>query len=157
MKYLIALVLIMAYSAQAQDCSEEVTTTHGDSKYSLEKGAAAYLKGATITVTLADGSSSAVPAERFKVVPRIQQFMISTIETTKVISCQASKNRLSALGGVGARNGLKTTTSGNTTVVETSSGAVGGLQYQHMLNDTLSLGVQGQSNKTGSVLIGLDF
>ncbi len=157
MKYLIAAVLLMAYSVQAEDCTETVDINHGKDRYEITTDVPAHLRGATITVTQADGSSSTVPAERFKVVPRAQQFLITTLETYKVISCSASKNRLSALGGVGARNGLKTTTSGNTTTVETSNGINGGLQYQHMLNDTISIGVQGQSNKTGSLLLGVDF
>ncbi len=157
MKNLIVLVALFANCALATDCTEEVSTQQGTDHIEISRDTPKYLQGATITVTLADGRSSTVPAERFRVVPRKQQSILSRVETTKVISCSASKNRASLLGGYGARNGLKTTTTGSTTTVETSSGVVGGLQYQRMLNETLSVGVQGQSNKTGSVLIGLDF
>jgi hypothetical protein len=119
-----------------------------------------HLKGAVIIVRQKDGRESVVPAERFKVVPRKQQFIVTTLETNSTISCTTNeprKNRVSLLGGHGAQEGLTSTKTGTTVTVESNVGLVGGAQYQRMLSDRVSVGVQGQTNKTGSLLIGLDF
>ena len=119
-----------------------------------------HLKGATIIVRLADGRESSVPAEKFKVVPRKQQFIVTRTEKQKLISCvnnTPNKNRASLVGGYGSRNGLTVSSNGSVVEVENKVGLVGGLQYQRLITDKLSIGVQGQTNKTGSVLIGLDF
>ena len=162
MKNLImAMFLIVNISfASEPTCTEQVGQVEEKEKLELTTDVPKYLKGATITVTKADGSSSTVPAERFKVVPRKQQFIVTKTEVSKTISCSAEenrKNRVSLLGGYGSRNGLTTTRNATNVTVESSSGVVGGAQYQRMLNNRWSLGVQGQTNGTGSLLLGLDF
>ena len=160
-KLIIALFMISnAVFAGEPVCTEQVGQTEDKEKLELTTDVPSHLKGATIIVRLADGRESSVPAEKFKVVPRKQQFIVTKLETSKVKSCTTNdplKNRVSLLGGYGARNGLDVSTAGSTTTVESSSGVVGGLQYQRMLNDRLSFGVQGQTSETGSLLIGLDF
>jgi hypothetical protein len=161
-KYLIALLALFSMVAFAGDpvCSEQTSAEEATAELEIKTDVPNYLKGATITVTLADGSSSTVPAEKFKVVPRLQQFITTHTATTKVVSCSTNspnKNRVSLLGGHGAQAGLNSSVSGTTTEVESKTGLVGGAQYQRMLNDTLSIGVQGQTNKTGSLLLGIDF
>lgn len=161
MKSLIVLSLLFVSPALASDnCSEETSQAEAKEMLIIKTDVPTYLKGAMIVVRLANGKETTVPAERFKVVPRKQQVIVTKVEVEKRVFCtmnEPSKNRASLVGGYGARNGLKTTTNGTTTTVETSSGMVGGLQYQRMLNDRLSIGVQGQTNNTGSLLLGLDF
>ena len=67
------------------------------------------------------------------------------------------KNRVSLLGGHGAKAGLDSSSNGSVVEVESRTGVVGGAQYQRMLGERLSIGGQLQSNKTGSLLLGLDF
>jgi hypothetical protein len=141
-------------------CSESTGQTEAKEKLEIKTDVPNHLKGATITIRLADGRESTVPAEKFKVVPRKQQFIVTKVETSKVVSCTTNdpkKNRASLVAGYGAKNGLTTSTSGSTVTVETKSGAVGGAQYQRMLNEDISVGVQAQTNGTGSLLLGLDF
>ena len=162
MNKLIMLMLLVAGNAQGGEpqCTEQVGQAEAKEKLEITTDVPSHLKGATITIKQADGRESTVPAERFKVVPRMQQFIVTKLETSKVTSCTTNeprKNRVSLLGGYGARNGLKVTTSGSVTTVESSSGAVGGAQYQRMLGERWSIGVQGQTNETGSLLLGLDF
>jgi len=104
-----------------------------------------------------DGRETSVPAEKFKVVPRKQQFVVTKTKAT--LTCRAKeKNRVAALGGFGPTGALKDRKDdAKTTTVDTVEGAVGGLQYQRKLNDRFSLGVQGQSNKTFSLILGVDF
>jgi len=160
MKYLIIMLLSFSSMASEPVCSEQTSAEETTGQLEIKTDVPNHLKGATITVRLADGKETTVPAEMFKVVPRKQQFVTTKTQITKVSSCVTSepnKNRVSLLGGHGTKSGLDTSVSGTTTEVETKAGLVVGAQYQRMLNDTLSIGVQGQSNKTGSVLIGIDF
>jgi hypothetical protein len=163
MRTLIVSVLFLALSTAAfaeTNCSESAESSYVDAAYELTTDVPNYLKGAKITVRLADGRESTVPAERFKVVPRKQQFLAKVIKTEKTVSCITNtprKNRVSVLGGHGAQEGLKSTASGSSTTVESNVGLVGGAQYQRMIGERWSLGVQGQTNKTGSLLLGIEF
>jgi len=166
MKYSIALfaVLLMfvvrfAHAGEPA-CSEQTSAEQVTGQLEINTDVPSHLKGAVIIVRRADGKESQVPAERFKVVPRKQQYLTTRTERNKVVSCTTNeprKNRVALLGGHGTQEGLKSTTNGSTTEVESNVGLVGGAQYQRMITDRLSVGVQGQTNKTGSVLIGVDF
>lgn len=163
MKKLI-LILAMVLSSQvfAADCTTDVSEDKATDWLIITTNTPKHLKGAKITVTLADGTSSTVPAEKFKVVPRKQQSVVTRVERNKVTSCtvkgESSKNRVSVLGGYGPNGGLKTTNPAPyTTQVDPDHGVTGGLQYQRSITDRFSLGVQGQTNKSGSVLLGVDF
>lgn len=162
MKYLTLLpMLLLSVVTQAG----EVCSTSSNQDEVLEStlittDVPGHLKGAKIIVRRADGKESEVPAELFKVVPRKQQRLVTKIENKKTISCKETldnKNRVSLLGGYGAREGLDRSNSANHVKIESKTGLVGGLQYQRSLNERLSIGVQGQSNQTGSLMLGLDF
>lgn len=157
MKYLIVLMLLIGVNAFAE-CTEDPSVEAIDEATEITTDVPSHLKGATVTVRRADGKESTVPAEKFKVVPRKQQFVVTRVKETKTVTCSTNKsNRVSLLGGYGARNGLSSSTDSSSTTVESSTGVVGGAQYQRMLNDRWSLGVQGQTNETGSLLFGMDF
>jgi hypothetical protein len=156
MKYFILLMLVS--SSSMADCTSETKAWETQEQYVISTDVPSHLKGATITVKRADGKETTVPAEQFKVVPRKQQFLVKAVLKIHGITCRENKsNRVSLLGGYGSRNGLSSSSDGTTTTVETSTGLVGGAQYQRMLDDRWSLGVQGQTNNTGSLLFGLDF
>jgi hypothetical protein len=102
------------------------------------------------------------PTEKVKVVPRQQQFLVTKVnqETTRTCSSSSDKlNRVSLIGGYGPKGTLDTDNSASPgkVTIESQTGVVGGLQYQRKITDKLSVGVQGQSNQTGSLLIGIDF
>lgn len=75
------------------------------------------------------------------------------VEVTKTIYKKIQKkNRISVLGGSGP-----THLSLVPTEARLERGTVFGVQYQRMLGNTLSIGIQGQSNQTVLGSIGLDF
>lgn len=162
-KYIVLMLSLLSIVAFASEpvCTQQTDAAESTGQLEIKTDVPNYLKGATITVTLADGSSSTVPAEKFKVVARRQQFITTHTESKTVVSCTTNtpnKNRVSLLGGHGAQEGVtRAATSPTSATVESNVGLVGGAQYQRMLNDRFSLGVQGQTNKTGSILIGVDF
>jgi len=160
-KFLILTILMVSLTNTAlAECTEESSKTEVVDATIITTDVPNHLKGATITVTLADGKSSTVPAELFKVVPRKQEKIVTKVQNTKVVSCTnniTSKNRVSALGGYGSQGGLNVSNNGSRVEVESKMGAVGGLQYQRLLTDELSVGVQVQTNSASSLLIGFDF
>jgi len=156
MKKLIIIALLASGSVHAgQTCSE--TAEQAIEKKEIKTDVPKFLEGATIVVRLKDGKESSVPAEKFKVVPRKQQFLVTKTKSTML--CSASeKNRIAVLGGYGNKASVsKTQESASQTTVKTNEGLVGGVQFQRKVNDRISVGAQVQSNKTTSLILGLDF
>jgi hypothetical protein len=160
MRTILLLSLLLGVHAYAEDCTTSTDVNEVVSTYDINTNTPNYLKGAKIIVRLANGKESSVPAEKFKVVPRKQQYITKTAAHLTKTSCTIStneKNRVALLGGRGAQNGLDSSTDGTTVSVASKVGLVGGLQYQRLLGKRVSLGIQGQTNKTLSGMIGLDF
>lgn len=168
MKKLIVILMLLglvSYAVADEACTTQTGQEESTDKQEITTDVPAWLKGATITVTLANGKSSTVSANLFKVVPRKQQFVVTHTERTNVVSCINNsnyKNRVSVLGGRGTKDGLdrNNTNTPNEVDVSSRNGFVAGLQYQRLLpilSDRFSIGVQVQTNKTASGLLGLDF
>jgi hypothetical protein len=154
------LVLLLAAVTFGDDCVKESSQDEVTGQHVISTDVPRHLVGAVIIVRRADGKESQVPAERFKVVPRKQQFVTKEITRQQRLVCKAEekKNRLSAVGGVGPKTGFdKSTPTPTSLQVENRAGAVFGLQYQRKIIKDLSVGIQGQSNSTGSILVGIDF
>jgi hypothetical protein len=155
-----AYVLIMIFFGNkvfAADCTTTSNAEVVQETTEIKTDVPSHLKGATITVRLADGRETTVPAEKFKVVPRAQQFIVAKTYQLNRQVCSPEKNRLSLLGGNGPKEGLNRHKTATKVTVESDVGAVGGLQYQRLLDHGLSLGIQGQSNESVLVNIGIDF
>jgi hypothetical protein len=162
MKKIIIITALFSLIAMASEpvCTDQTSAEEITGQKEINTDVPNHLKGATIIVRQADGRETSVPAEKFKVVPRKQQFVVTKTKVNHSMTCETNvpnKNRVSALGGYGAKGGLKSSTNGSVAEVESKTGAVLGLQYQRMITDRLSLGIQGQDNKTGSLVLGIDF
>ena len=72
--------------------------------------------------------------------------------TQTIVKKVQKKNRISALGGTGP-----TRVSVTSSEVRLERGPVFGVQYQRMLGEDLSVGVQVQSNETVLGSVGIDF
>lgn len=164
---IILLALISGPSFAGESCTSATSDTQFETTSVSESAAPKYLEGATITVTLANGKSSTVPAEKFKVVPRRQEQRVSLIRTRtdRVCSVDSAKpHRISVMAGRGLQKGLDVDNSAGpgTVAVENRIGAIFGVQYQYrtdleIFGHPLSVGVQGQNNKSGLGMIGLDW
>jgi hypothetical protein len=160
MKTLLIALLVSTVAIAKEECNTSSKQEEVKETQLITTDVPSHLKGATIIVRLADGRESKVPAESFKVVPRKQQRIVTKLETKVSSFCRQTldnKNRISLLGGHGPNGRVEKTVSTDQVEVETRNGIVGGLQYQRSLNEKLSIGVQGQTNRTGSLMIGLDF
>ncbi len=164
MLYVLIAFLICSPSLALCDCTTESSAEYVDDQLEIKTDVPKFLEGATITVKTKDGRESTVPAEKFKVVPRAQQFITTKTSRTTVVTCEAErlKHRVSILGGNGPRDGLDRREDPSETVVESRVGAVGGLQYQYttdlkLFDLPVSIGGQVQTNKSGLLGAGVDF
>jgi len=108
----------------------------------------AYLKGATVTVTIANGETHSFKSEEFKVVPRIA--------VKAPVSPVVKRTRLLLAVG-GGPDGLSTKAVGSSTQVEMRNKAVWGVGLQQEIGNGYSLGVLGVSNGTVLGTVGKDF
>ena len=147
-------------------CKTTTSDQSVEDQLEIKTDVPSHLKGATICVKQADGKESCVPAEKFKVVARKQQFIVTKVKTTDTTTCtvfekadkeEKEKNRISLLAGNGPKEGLERTNSGSKVTVESRVGVIGGVQYQRLLTERVSVGAQLQSNESALVNIGLDF
>lgn len=159
MKLLVTLLsLFILTNVNAVTCDKQNVNVQQVKEQIINTDVPEFLKGATIIVRLKDGTETSVSAEKFKVVPRKQQFIVTKIEIDRTCFVNKTKSsRVSALGGYGLNGSVDTTRNGNSLSVKPGMGAIGGLQYQYKFENDFSLGLQGQTNGSGFFLIGVDF
>ena len=104
---IIALIAVLPIIVQASDnCSTTSDAEQIEEQMEIKTDVPSHLKGATIIVRLADGKETAVPAEKFKVVPRKQQYLVTKTKQLDKMVCGPEKNRISLLAGKGQKSGL---------------------------------------------------
>lgn len=157
--FILILVLSFPMLALADNCSTTSSAEIAEEQLLINTDVPKHLEGATITVTTKDGRVSTVPAEKFKVVPRKQQFIVTKTKQTDETLCKADKerNRVSVLAGSGPKGGLTTSRSADQVTVENRVGTIGGAQYQRLLTDKVGLGLQLQTNETALGVLSYDF
>lgn len=167
MKKLLVICVLCSpmFAYAAENCSTTTGSETVEEQLEIKTDVPKHLVGATVCVRQADGKESCVPAEKFKVVPRKQQFIVSKTKQLDKMSCstevlvaaEAKKNRVSLMAGNGPKEGLDRSSDGSTVTVESKVGAVGGAQYQRLLNERVSVGTQVQTNKSVLFNVGVDF
>lgn len=161
-KIILILILGLTTQAQALTCGVEKETQETVTKQEVTTPTPEYLKGATITVTLANGSTVKMSADSYMVVPRKQvKESISTKIIEKPIAClqedKSPKKNILSLQAVRSQNGLDRNNLNISTIeIETKNSVGVGLLYQRKL-DTLVLGVGGDTNKGLNLGLGLEF
>lgn len=159
MKYLIFMALAMSSTSFAADCKEEIYSSNEDVVYEVNSKIPEHLRGATITVRLADGKESTVPAEKFMVVPRKQSTIAGTNWTvTKVRSCD-TKDRNLIIGEVRKdHKNFDTETNGKEAKTYSNKEVIPGVNYfRRELLGPIGAGAGVDSNGTLKGLIGVEF
>lgn len=164
------LITILMFVSSMSIASETCQTKTGDEtieeRMVISTDVPKFLEGATIIVRTKDGRESSVPAEKFKVVARKQQFLVSKTKQQIKTTCNAKneeqKNRLSVVIGEGPQPGMKVSRSASEVTVESRVGAIGGIQYQRqtelkIFGLPISVGGQLQNNESALGVVGLDF
>ena len=146
-----------------ETCSTDVGAETTQEQLEIKTDVPSHLKGATIIIRTADSKESSVPAEKFKVVPRKQQFIVTKTKQESKTTCSVEtikpnrKNRVSLLAGNGPAEGLDRTVTPDKVTIESRTGAMVGAQLQHLFTERVSGAVQLQTNQTGAIGIGYDF
>ena len=154
--------LIATKALAAETCSTSVAAETVEEQMEIKTDVPKFLEGKEICIRdPKTGISECVPTAKFKVVPRKQQFIVAKTTQYVKTSCSSEienkKNRISLMAGNGPKEGLDRAIGSSSVSVESRVGAIGGAQYQRLLNDRLSLGAQLQTNKSVLVNLGLDF
>ena len=164
MKKLLCLLIMLPTFSFALTCGEtksEVTETKTEQE--VETVVPAHLKGATLTITLANGSKEVVKAEEYMLVKRKHKrpvVRVSSKETT--LACETkvvdtSKKNIISVQAVRSQSGLSKDIIDPTTVeVETKSKVGAGVMYQRKFDD-LVIGVGADTNKGVNLGVGLEF
>lgn len=162
MKALIYLILMTfsICSVAAEQCQTSVSEEVAQEQRDVNTATPKTLKNGIILVYDAHGKEvGRMAAELYKVVPRKQQFIVTKTKQVAQTNCKADalKNRVSLMGGNGPKGGLDKEASSSEVTIKSRVGAVGGVQYQRLLNQRLSVGGQLQTNDTVMLNLGLDF
>jgi len=164
---IIAIITLISFTATAKEqCHEQQSESSEEVVYAVNKNMPRYLKGAKITITLADGSTSTVPAEKFMIVPRKQYTKLGENKTVnKKVSCTKSSDKknivmLEAREDVTdvesktekVNGGIKASTKANQAIVP-------GLNYyrREVLDTPIGVGLGLDTNGTVKGMIGIDF
>jgi hypothetical protein len=163
-KLFISLLLVVSVANAGESCQESESVATQDVVYKVNKDMPNHLKGAKITVTLADGSSSTVPAEKFMVVPRKQQTVVGQdkVVSKNLVCSKSEKNILMAELRKDVKNIDTETTAipgGEQVTVRSNKALIPGINYyrRELFDTRFGAGVGVDSNGTVKGMLGLDF
>jgi hypothetical protein len=121
------------------------------------------LRDSKIVTTLKNGKTYSFDGNEYMVVrrkakkkPAEEKVEVEKKAYDKLVKNQQKQNRVRLIAGVGP-SGFNSRTKTNYVEVKTENDALGGVGYDRMLNDTISIGGQVLSNGTYAVGVGLDF
>lgn len=143
--------MMLSQAAKADTCTKSIESTQVVTTTNVPPA----LVGAVVRVTMINGQTYDFDSNEYMVVRRKQERTVKS----KLLICrpEVKRNRVSLLAGQGAQAGLSTKKSGPNAEVESNVGLVVGGQYQRLVTDKVSVGVQIQSSETALGVIGLEF
>lgn len=164
---LFTTILLLSLSVSAKEmCEETQKTITEDVMHVVNVDVPSHLKGATITITQADGKTSTVPAEKFMVVPRKQKTIAGQNKAiVKNVSCKVSSDNKNILMAevkksyTGLETKTEAITGGVKAEVSSKKEMVPGLNYyrRELFDSKFGAGVGVDTEGTVKGLIGLDF
>lgn len=164
MKKLITVFMLISSVSMAQECGETITSSQEtQSHVEVTTAVPEHLKGATLTITKADGTSETVKAEDYMLVKRKHKRPVVGITTqTKTLLCEKKSEKnaenILSLEAVSGQAGLeKNIISKSEVEVKTKKGLGLGLMYQRNIYKDLYLGGKVDSNENVGLNIGVGF
>lgn len=161
----IILGLFVGLNANAEDMTlaeiESILDTNSEQVIVHPEPAPKKFKDSDIKRVLKDGSVQKFDGDKYKIVRRVHRHTKKT-QTRQVVIKEPRyfKNEVSLLAGFGALGNLVEQTDTFRTV-STEQGLVLGLQYQRSIKQRedyeITLGIQAQTNKTFSGMVGIGF
>jgi hypothetical protein len=164
-KLIIAIIVSYLPNNVYANCSEVISDEAELEVYDVNTDVPKDLKGAVIIVKDRKGREHKMDINKFKVVPRQQQFIVTKVMEQKLVSCHTTsyidkelkRSRIGVALGKGPTSKLDRENKPNSVTVETKHEGVGAIQYQYLVDDTVSIGGQIQTNQTGLLGVGVDF
>lgn len=155
------ILIFLMNLAMAADCTDVQTVNAEVQTSTITTDVPKHLQDATIIIRTKDGRESQVSANKFKVVPRKQQHLITEVKTHTERVCKVSgkEKNLLMVGGRRDHKGLDTRVVGKTATVESEKGLVLDAAYmrQNILNTNLGVGAGVDTNGTLKGMIGVEF
>lgn len=156
-----AVVVFFMNEAYAKECKtlskSDVQEVKEDVNTEVPKG----MEGAVIIVRTKDGRESSVPIEKYKVVPRKQQFKVTKTNTTEKMLCEADETKnMIVVGGRKDHRDLDVDVSsdGKTASVVSEKGLVLDASYiRRKAIGPVGAGVGIDTNGTPKAMLSIDF
>jgi hypothetical protein len=162
MKNTIMFLMAMLFTgnAFALNCGETQTkSSKEESSVDAVTDMPKYMKGMTITLTKADGSTEVLKSEEFMVVKRKHKRPVTkeTIESKSLTCKDESVKDIVSLKAVDGYSDVKAEQSVKTTTLKVERQLGLGLQYQHALNKKVYVGGEVDTNRGMGVMVGIGF
>lgn len=154
------LILLLNF-AFAADCTNVETSNVYVQTSTINTDVPKHLQDAVIIIRTKDGRESQVSANKFKVVPRKQQHLITeiTTHTERVCKVSGKEKNLLMVGGRRDHKNLDVRTNGKTAIVESEKGLVLDAAYmrQNIFDTRLGIGAGVDTNGTIKGMVGVEF
>ncbi len=154
------ITLIFTSNAFALECGEtQRSSSTEESQVEVVTNVPNHLKGATITLTKADGSKEVLKAEEYMVVKRKHNRPVIK-ETTREssLACKATdRKNIVSLKAVDGYSDVKKSQTDSSASLEVKRQVGVGIQYQHAITERVYLGVGADSNRGAEALLGWGF
>lgn len=143
---------------RADECKETQVITQ-DVVHQVNKDIPKHLQGATITVRLANGKETTVPAEKFMVVPRKQYTVAGKNKAVRLTCNKDVKKNIVMIEAERDVDDLEVRTNGKSAQVDSLKSLTPGINYyrRQILDSDLGIGAGVDENGTVKGMIGLDF
>ncbi len=157
--YLLGMLFVSTGVFAADSCKEVSTVNSAVKSEDINTAVPKALEGAVIEVKLKNGKVYVFKADEFKVVPRMQQLLVTEYEVTKTLRCDSSDKNTLMLGIREDHTGLDVSATANAASVQSRRGPVLDAAYlrRKILDTKLGVGAGIDTNGTVKGIVGLDF
>jgi hypothetical protein len=161
MKLIITVVFLFSLNVNADSCVDTNSQEKVENTKEINTDVPKHLQDAVIIVRTKDGRESVVSANKFKVVPRKQQFIVTETSKHTQRVCKVSRDdkNLVIVGGRRDHTGLSKSINGNTGVLSSDRGLVmdAGYMRQNVFDSNLGIGGSVDTNGTLRGTVGISF
>lgn len=160
----ILLIVFGCHVTKAEDCTDTQQKNEVQEEQVITTDVPNHLKDAKVCIFYPSGPNlgyHCVPAEKFKVVPRKQQRLVTKVKehTERICKVSGKEKNLLMFGGRRDHKNLDTRVNGKTATVESEKGLVLDASYlrQNIFDSKLGVGAGVDSNGTLRGIIGVEF
>lgn len=154
-------LLCLSSTAFSADCTDVQSKEKVEATKEINTDIPKHLQDAVIIIRTKDGRESQVSANKFKVVPRKQQFIVTETSkhTERVCKVSGKEKNLIIVGGRRDHTDLDIRVSGQTATVKSEKDLVldAGYMRQNIFDTNLGVGASVDTNGTLRGMVGVEF